>query len=112
MKRGCGDFIRLLLGEHSPDALLHLAGCLVREGDGQDFGGGSASRDEPGDAGYNGPSFSCPCAREDQQWPVLMGGCALLFGVEVIKAEAGHCGSKVARESATRRPTAQGLDFL
>ena len=31
---GCGDFICLLLVEHSPDALLHLAGCLVCEGDG------------------------------------------------------------------------------
>ena len=34
VKCGCGDFIRLLLVKHSPDALLHLAGCLVREGDG------------------------------------------------------------------------------
>ena len=101
MECGCRDLVGLLLGEHSPDALFHFASGFVGESDGQNFGGGGSRRDEPGDAGHDGAGFSGSRACEDEQWAVLVGGGALLFGIQVVKAEAAHGSSRRAKRART-----------
>ena len=101
MECGCRDFVRLLLVEHSPDALLHFAGGFVGEGHGQNFGRRGSRRDQPCNAGHDGAGFSGSCAGEYEQWAVLVGGRALLFGIEVVETEAAHGNSRRAKRART-----------
>ena len=68
------------------DALFHLPGGFVGEGDGEDLGGGNVQVfDHVGDAVCEGAGLPAPCARDDQNRPVNSLSSLLLLGIEVIK---------------------------
>src|SRR5215813_14054704 len=55
------------------DALLHLGGGLVGEGEREDLVGPSPARDdEPGDAPRDDGGLAGPGAGDDQQWPGIV----------------------------------------
>ena len=73
------------VAEQAVDALGHLAGGLVGEGDGEDGVGGDAFfADEPGDAAGDDARFAGAGAGQDEQraFSGLDGGA--LFGIQIV----------------------------
>jgi hypothetical protein len=68
---------------HLVDALAHLAGGLVGEGDGEDAPGGHALFEELGDAVGDDARLAGARAGEDQQRRAAVVDGRLLFGVEL-----------------------------
>jgi hypothetical protein len=69
--------------EDLPDALLHLAGRLVGERDGEDRGGGDALADEVRHAAGDDARLAASGAGDDQQRPVDV-RCGLALGVSQV----------------------------
>ena len=101
MKRAGRDLQRLVVN-HPFDALLHFASGLVREGHGENFRGIDARGDQPSDAGHDGSSLARASASEDQERSGLVGGGALLLGIEIVKSESAHSSSRSAKRARTR----------
>lgn len=79
VERGDGGGAGLLLGQQPGDALLHLAGGLVGEGDRQHVPGRDADlAHQVGDASGDDAGLARARARQDQQRAVHVGGGSLL----------------------------------
>jgi len=87
---GEGDELRLLGVHRSRDALAHLLGRLVGEGDREDRVGIHALRDKPRDACRQDARLPRAGTGEDQHRPLPVGGRAVLLGIEIEEAETGH----------------------
>ena len=101
MKRAGRDLRRLVVN-HPFDALLHFASGLVREGHGENFCRIDARGDQPSDAGHDGSRLARASASEDQERARLVGGGALLLGIEIVKSESAHGSSRSAKRARTR----------
>jgi hypothetical protein len=82
------------VAEDALETLLHLAGRLVREGDGQDLlrlhtAGGDEVRDAVGEH----PRLSRPRSRDDEDWPFSGQNRLALGGIEIGEIRLGRCDS-------------------
>ena len=101
VKRAGRDLRRLVVN-HPLDALLHFAGGLVRESHSENFRGIDARGHQPRDAGHDGSGLARASTSEDQERPGLVGGGALLLGIEIVKSESAHGSSRSAKRARTR----------
>ena len=75
------------------DPLLHLAGSLVCEGDGENLTGlGIAGREQVGDPAGEHPRLARACPRDDEQRPATMLDGGPLRLVEVVDEAARAVG--------------------
>ena len=78
-----------LFGDHTADALPHLAGGFIGEGDGEDVFGRNFAFQHVGDAAGDRPSLAGSSPRQDHDWAILSRDSLPLGRVERLKSEIG-----------------------